>query len=87
MLDIQGKTTVLNHTVVVNNQLVHATGAKCGADRIYNRLTSIDVANELWLALGCVCSLLQEDDWGSLEHAAGFMHTCLLLLTLNYVQS
>jgi len=57
---------VVNHTVVVNNQLIHATGAKCGADRIYNRLTSIDVANQLWLALGRVCSLLQEDDWGSL---------------------
>jgi len=78
---------MLNHTIVVNNQLVHATGAKCGADCIYNGLTSIDVANELWLALGRVCSLLQEDDWGSLKHTAGFMHTSILLLTLNYVQS
>ena len=57
--------SVLDSTLTwaINNELVHATRSKRCADSINNRLASIYVANKLWLALWCVRSFLQQDDW------------------------
>lgn len=44
------------------NELVHATGTQCGAKDLTHSLASVDVADELTLALRLVGALLEEDD-------------------------
>lgn len=52
---------------VVHHELVHAAGTQSRADGIHDGLASVDVANELSLALRRVCALLQQDNSRALK--------------------
>lgn len=54
-------------TPTIHDQFVHAPGSEGGTDCIHDGLAGIDVADELWFALGGVCALLEEDDWRLLK--------------------
>ena len=56
---------------VINDELVHAARAECGAHGIHDRDAGIDVADQLRLALARVRALPQQDDLRLLQGGRG----------------
>lgn len=58
-------------TVPIDNQFIHPPWSQCGPDGIDNTQACCNVAQDLWLALGSVSPLLQENDWCLLQEGKG----------------
>lgn len=75
-LPVPGGATARAHLGPVVDQLVHAARAERGANRLHNGLASVDVADELGLALARVSAILEQDD-GRAEPDVRVHHGCL----------
>lgn len=56
------KSPMKSRTLLIHNQLVHATGSQRGANRVHNRSTGANIGQQLPLALRRVGAFLEQND-------------------------